>query len=324
MNSAAELPTGFVLDSSRESLNKLVTEKIARMCNLKPEDVSVGEIIHLVENLDFSDEFSIRRVGHLIKKYLGIDFYDQKLVYALIGDERRLRLLQEISQRLKQFAEYYRQIEPRHLSFGVFAPAYAQAYKEIDFNQGSRFNSLLVGALTIDTVFEYTALTKSFFPKAQTFTLDIEGEETRKASDFIFGSGAKLPFAGESLNLIQTNYLLHMLQEDSKNPDAINPYELRRMLFREFRRVLKTGGRIVMVEGKNSKVFPGSPDWLVPMLYKKEFETSGFNPNNIFVRPAASFQKWDSIYAMLRSSVNLVDDFPKTDDSGAYLITAEK
>lgn len=218
----------------REDLN--YDRRIADITGIQPRQVRDREIYSFY-NTYINDREN--PADPLFKKYLGNT--------ENVDD---FRVFQERGQQFAQLVEARLDLKPQSYSYGLFYPNYLRALNQYpDAKTKSDHTSLLVGALTPDTVQEYASCVKSVFSKAKCLITDIEGVTTTKNSEtqFVFGDAQKLPFRSGSIDTLHTNILLlHM--EDPTSQNCGN----EQSFFDEAQRVLKPGGQLLLVEGKRS------------------------------------------------------------------------
>jgi len=135
-------------------------------------------------------------------------------------------------------------------SYGLYMPSYLYALQmqEEQTAKNGPYRSLLVGALSPDTIREYATTVRTIHPDAEIHVIDLEGGLTRETMPDIVtfheGDALQLPFPDGYFNSLHTNFLLDML-EDPKG----RPQELKRQQFlTESFRVLGKGGMLAMIE----------------------------------------------------------------------------
>lgn len=196
------------------------------------------------------------------------DFYTDPINSALsvpIEIEQRFigsygntdRESQEHSQTFKHLAEGLLGLEAYTFSFGITTPSVsdmlARQQAEI-VGDGTDYRALLVGALTPQTVREFSRLIRMYFPDATRMIVDPEGIRTAAAAkqegvDFLpynFLRHDMSELVGRPVDSIHTNALLHMIK--GVTDLALLDETIQRMFFAQAGKVLRPGGRLMMVE----------------------------------------------------------------------------
>lgn len=144
-------------------------------------------------------------------------------------------------------------------TFGLFAPSYLEglssssdtfdryfgAYEEP--RDRKQYKTLLLGCSSIPSAKEFTSFVKAVNPKATAIIADIDSlaVQLAKESDALVvqADAQRIPLEDESVDFVATNFLLISLvdQLGSGEESAIT-------LMKEVNRILKPGGRVVMVE----------------------------------------------------------------------------
>ncbi|NMC36448.1 methyltransferase domain-containing protein [Candidatus Beckwithbacteria bacterium] len=265
---------------SPEELMGYAAAQIARINHLKANEVQTIEVAALASiltgNTDFlgstqakdlllSCSYYPDLINFLFRKYLGLDKLE------------RGREMQEKGTCLILGAELLLNTPVLSTTYGLFFPSYSellQRYREENPVLPEGYSSLLVGAMSTNTIFEFQALNKAFFPNGHTYVIDLEGVTLGATDNFVLGDGYHLPYGVDSFSTIQTNYLLHSLREP-KNP------EQHIKLFAEFYRVLKPGGCVLSVEGRLNKISDGTTVEQIRQELQSELREAGFQNLNI-------------------------------------------
>ncbi len=186
------------------------------------------------------DSASAFIVKGALKTYLGIDDLTEERIDNPTREDKERR------QWFAQNASAYTGLESGAMSYGIGLPFYLERLGEVRQRIGSHEDqkSLLLGALTPDTIKEYELALAMTLPKSRAYVTDIEGVLTPKPNQFVYGSGVQLPFADNSFDTIHTNYLLHAFE--AEGVDGLAAYQ---QLIDEIYRVLKPRGTAILVEG---------------------------------------------------------------------------
>lgn len=184
----------------------------------------------------------------------------------------------ETCQTISQSMEFFEGTFPLAMSYGLFMPSYQEALrdqKERRDEKSETHTSLLLGALTPDTVREYAIAVRDVYADAKCHVIDIKGGKTRgtltEAVDFHLGSALDLPFEDGTIDSVQTNFLIDHIEDKT-----ISTVKGRHMeVFREAHRVLNTEGELVMIE-------IGKP-YFEPMLYQVGFRDVTINDSEMFL-----------------------------------------
>ncbi|MEK7571640.1 MAG: class I SAM-dependent methyltransferase [Patescibacteria group bacterium] len=212
--------------------DRQLSQRIAALNSLTPSDVKPHEVgvVYSTHNL--------RYMTSLTDKYVGQH-----------GTERGKA---ERFQQFGQLAETLLDLPPTYFSYGLFASSYIrglQRQQEEPRKTGEPQRTLLAGALTEDTVKEYTSSVRFIHPDALCYVTDVEGESTSKlpeASGFVYGDAQRLSFADGVFDSVHTNILLPNLTDNS--PLITFPETKRTRFFAEAARVLNEDGRLLLVE----------------------------------------------------------------------------
>jgi len=277
----------FVLRSEHLSdTTRLLRLKTSSINNLNPADISFAEIDEMITSLsknEFNDE--------LITKYLGEGANPKQ------DNEVSLKC-QRYSQSLYKTGEYLS--GQNILFYGRFLPTY---YKELlnykKINNSDNHDSLLIGAFTEDTALDYQSTVKSIFTKAKSLVIDIEADYLKyKVPDFQIMDGLNTSFQDNSFDTIHTNALLHQLKDVSKN--NYDKFISIEKLFKETYRLLKPGGKIIMVEGDLKDTLSLVINSHIENVIKRLLTPIGFS--NINVKPAEVFSDSSNIDRFMRNS----------------------
>ncbi|RJQ38514.1 hypothetical protein C4559_01860 [Candidatus Microgenomates bacterium] len=193
----------------------------------------------------------------------------------------------EAVQRLKQSVEFALDLDPNCLSYGLFIPSYIKMFRA-DEGDCLKHRSLLVGALSIDSVAEYKATIEKLYPLSNCLTIDIEGKETAKFQGFCFADGLKTPFLKDSFGSVYTNMLLNSLKHSEETKTLAGE-----KFFKEMYRIIKPKGDLLMVEGNLDSIYgPGDPNPILTL--RNGLLAAGFA--EVDIEPALSFKKRGHIY----------------------------
>ena len=114
--------------------------------------------------------------------------------------------------------------------------------------------ALLLGALSALSMRAFTLLAREVYHIDQAYTIDLNSSQAKKRPEngtFLYGDALHLPFQTDTMDIIQSNQLLHMIVTDGNErvPDgATEENEAMNRLFEESHRVLKPGGHVIMRE----------------------------------------------------------------------------
>ncbi|MGF7228660.1 MAG: class I SAM-dependent methyltransferase [Candidatus Saccharibacteria bacterium] len=108
-------------------------------------------------------------------------------------------------------------------------------------------HALIIGADSPFSARAFECLAKEEYGAARAHIVDIKGgkDKTRHGT-FVYGSGTQLPYRSGSMDLVQTNQLLHMIEDPTDQGRSRR--ELTGVLLSEVSRVLAPGGQLVMRE----------------------------------------------------------------------------
>ncbi len=268
--------------------------EIAKMGGIHTQEVSEAEVAILASGLNprlsdqyFKDPALITEVHKLLfesqdpdsfvfslkRKYLPSIFnFSEDFDYT--NYERKVT---ELEQQFLQLAEALLNLKTNFYSYGVFFPSYLQMITEAKKTGAvpDDLTSLLVGALTADTVKEYQHLMQLLAPQGQAITIDLQGVDTPKQGPFVFSDAFRIAAHSDSFNVIQTNMLIHHLVDGNSRSSRSSSRD-RVKLFGEFYRVLKPGGIITLVEGDLEAYYVGSSIQRAALLIESELTDSGF------------------------------------------------
>ena len=182
--------------------------------------------------------------------------------YALKkGDERLLTYLpttgdtSECFQALEQAVELGYDLDAQRFSYGIFGLNYLRgllAHRGKMEKLGicsEKYSSLLLGALTPDTVREFATIVHTAFPdEAECHVIDLESgakaETMKDIVDFRVANAMHLPYADNTMHSVQTNALFPFLSET----EGLSNEAARQQVFSEVSRVLAPSGIFLMVE----------------------------------------------------------------------------
>ncbi len=213
------------------SEKNILRKRIAAVNGLPPISVDYEELTILYRHFNL----------------IGIDEKSEWVYNKYVGRHAgRARV--EKSQQTFQLVENLLNCKPVTNSYGLFAPSYLHALEEQAEIRplADGYRSLLVGALTPDTITEYAATVRRVYHGAFCSVVDIEGHDTRKISPdiarYVGGDALHLPFADGSFDSLHTNILLDQFGDVHTGRDQRNEF------FSEAWRVLRPGGRLIMME----------------------------------------------------------------------------
>lgn len=249
-------------------------QALSQLCNLPVSKIDKYEVAHLYalesSDMPYPIRMLIANETGLLGKYI---LPPTKFLDIFTNDathEEALRLFQERRARFHHYAESILHLAPQALSYGLQAPSYRAAllaYRK-ETKSGEAHKSLLIGALTIDTVQEYETVVHGVFPEAQTAIIDLEGVETKKGNNFSFASGLSTPFASNTFDTVHTNSILHHLE------GALSDRKNRIQLFQEAYRILRPGGMLIMVEANLPWIYEMAPK-KIPEQIRIDFDRAG-------------------------------------------------
>ena len=127
--------------------------------------------------------------------------------------------------------EYCHNSEPT-ATYGIFLPTYVEAMKDKKIDK-----ALLLGTYNIRSLIEFNAGVKYLYPQAECVVIDKNpAEQVKDYRHFIEGDILDMPFAANTFDSIQSNFLFTMLEGEKEKA------------FAEVTRVLKPNGQIILVE----------------------------------------------------------------------------
>ncbi|MFZ1721475.1 MAG: hypothetical protein WAU07_03145, partial [Microgenomates group bacterium] len=136
--------------------------RISKITGVPISEVELDEIYPVYYGAPYSSPEGY----HFYTKYCGIDF--SALQFAKPEEkELMIRKVIENNQSIFQLIDLVSN-EVLSSSYGIFLPTYTQILQNIkaQTGRGEEHNSLLVGALTMDTVVEYLASVQSVFAES--------------------------------------------------------------------------------------------------------------------------------------------------------------
>ena len=125
-------------------------------------------------------------------------------------------------------------------------PNYSRLMGQYGEKQDGSGTALLIGSLTPLSSRAFHTLAPDEFGIDKTLIVDPEGGELKERQGLIYASGLELPFPAESMDVVMTNQLLHMLRDPRSRRQSFRKNSSR--LFSEIGRVLKPGGQVLMQE----------------------------------------------------------------------------
>ena len=152
---------------------------------------------------------------------------------------------------IKQRVEVLDDSPTTNNSYGLIAPSYMNHLQRLPNSPDTdtEHDALLLGALSTDTVREFTATTRTIFPKAACTVVDLSthnlGSVSTDIADIIQSDATDLPFASGSFDSVHTDHLFTYNAEHNR----WNGKE--HLLFTEANRVLASGG--LFVTGEHAK-----------------------------------------------------------------------
>lgn len=126
-------------------------------------------------------------------------------------------------------------------------PAYALMMKRYGLKTIAGASALMVGSLCSLSSRSFQVLAKQEYGTNKAYIVDPEsGAHKMRHGTFVRGSGLALDFEDNTIDIVHTNRLLHML-EDPDRPE-LSAIQKTRYLLNEIVRVLKPNGQLFMVE----------------------------------------------------------------------------
>lgn len=309
---------GFILVDKPNDLIDSIKKRASFINNLNSKDISLSQITDIVEfNMDKYHLSSF-------KKYFGVDFPPLSSQHKEFNSKH-----QRYGQLLNKLNND--DIEKCFLSYGIFAPAYIEElflYKK-ENEKNEEHKSLLIGALTIDTVQEYLGIVKSVFSNPKSLSIDVDGNYlVNEAQDFQIMNGLQTSFKDNTFDTIHTNFLLHQLcDKNGKDSDesGVDMYTKFKDLSTEAYRILKSKGKIIMVEGNLNKAFKTDNDFFIRNKIISFFRGVGFE--NIKIKPTKTFSNAKDLFSFTRSSsgnYEMINDEKNKVSKSVITITASK
>lgn len=253
---------------------------------------------------------------------------DKYLVDAV--DENKDNEYKKKSSKGQRFGQIISEIDTSFpiewVSYGTFLPTY---YKELlkykNSNNKDSHDSLLIGALTIDTVVQYQSTVASVFPNAKSLAIDIDSDYLiSEIPTFQKMNGLNTNFKDSSLDSIHTNFLLHQLTNQSAGINE-NKIDLTKRLFSEIKRLLKPGGKLIMIEGNLGTVFKTPNRSFIDESLIQILFSAGFS--NIMIKLPEKFDNSQNVERFMRSSsgnTQIIQNEKTIFDKDSIVITANK
>lgn len=225
------------------------------------------------------------------------------------NEQHRQKLLQE---RATNIASCISQV-----SYGVFLPSYYQKLLEIKENHpGSEdHHALLIGAMSIETITEFIGTVHSVFPKAKCSSIDLDNRLahlTKEIPSFQIMDGLNTSFPDNKFDSIHTNMLLNHLIDNKKRSK-----ESTQKLFKEIMRILKPGGKMIMIENPPEGY---NLDNLCNLLAGIGFSKIRVGPSKMFKHPL----DFDRFMRSSGGNHQLMEKVDLREDDRVLLITAIK
>jgi hypothetical protein len=190
-------------------------------------NISVVEFDQLLNN--YKEEISKSNLANIAYSKFN-QFFKDKHLDGKDPDSESKRMS------IMQCLEIFGDLEAGYSSYGIFIPSYLEALH--DFNKTVSHDSILVGALNMNTVKEYNYLMGSVFSQRISFIMDKDpSSEVRRYKYFMKKDILEMPFTSNSFDSIQTNFLINEI-----------PREAHTTIFNNALRVLKPNGKLIMVE----------------------------------------------------------------------------
>jgi hypothetical protein len=210
--------------------------QIADICSIHPGDVLDHEVEEIYNYHSNTTPFGLRT--STAEKYFP---------WNPDSEEFEVNTMQGIAQR----AEVLFDLPLLNASYGVTIPSYLPALREVreTGSQTEGHEALLLGALSFDTVREFSTTVRTVFPDANCTVIDIKDTVTNgKPNDFaefMIADALDLPFPPGSQDSVHTNFLIPFIDGKSGSKGR-----RRERLFSEASRVLKDDGTLIMIEPK--------------------------------------------------------------------------
>jgi len=343
----------FSLVVTKEDLAKNAKSRIAFLTGLQPSQVDPDEMRDLSSLLTLASlqpygASASNRIYGFYEKYIQkspeerqeeeLDTRGQYTGTEVNTPTPSNRTIGERTQAFRQRSEIFINPENTHyLSYGISAPSYYKALsKQRNAEKvSSTHRSLLVGALTPETVSEYVGVTTHVFPNADLHVVDIEGDATRKACEandvqWHQGDCLAMPFAPSSFDSVQSDFLFDQI----RSPLSSNTSQLETIAayFQQLHNILKPHGQLISVDNQlNREILATASQSGSDIIWK----TAKYKNNLKHVLRAAGFKDIAIEPLIAFSSRSELDkevmlgnrwDFPKktTSTFPGWLITAVK
>lgn len=308
----------FILIDQPIDLIDVQEKRLTFVNDMLSQNINLDEIKIVVNNLDKDVRCISRNDRQLTNKYL------RENVLVPNMDSSKAQRYHQLLNRIENTKPEY-----SGLSYGIFMPTYLEElslYKDKN-NQSEDHKSLLIGALTLDTVQEYMGAVKSVFDNAQTLSIDIMGGgKINKVEQFQIMNGLDTTFENNHFDTIHTNFLLHMLCDKKGNNDeqVLGDDDSKiKELFSETHRILKTDGKLIMVEGNLEYAFQTHDSYKIKAKIYNILRENGYK--NIQIKPSKLFTDINDLTRFTRSSAGNSDAVKNTQTSESTVtITASK
>jgi len=128
------------------------------------------------------------------------------------------RIVKERVQQFCQQTEGLLDLRPVSASYGLFIPSYVPALLEHhkSYKLAGQPASLLLGAQSQDSVYEYAATVHAIYPDARCMVVDIEGQDLMNISPVaalcMLGNALSLDISGSTVDSIHSSFLLNHLK----------------------------------------------------------------------------------------------------------------
>lgn len=176
-------------------------------------------------------------------------------ICAVIDPYKNLaeREVGEKAATFQQLGEALLDRSPTVMSYGIHEPSYMQSLQRLSRRSVLPVNSLLLGALTPQTVYDYSYVTRQTFPDISLHAIDLEGISTVDAyratgTAFKRGNVLEMPYPSESMDVIQGHYLLDRLRCPPAGCTDSTYIGMMRALFQQSYTTLTPEGLLVLVE----------------------------------------------------------------------------
>ncbi len=314
---------GFILVDKYFQLVDALKSRATFINDLRPQDIDFVDITTAIKARKEAKEKRpvSQKDSALYEKYLGQDI-------SCVSEKNK-----EVLSKLYSYLQILNKLksessEDSLFSYGIFAPTYLEElinYKNATNNSGDH-KSLLIGALTTDTAQEYTGIVKSVFNKAETSIIDIDNH-LKSVPGFQTMNGLETSFQDNIFDTVHTNFLLYQLHNESfenykkESEDRDNNFN---KFFKEQYRILKPGGKLIMVEGNLYEMLETTDINLIFKKLSESISDAGFK--NIKIKPPKQFTNSRDLFAFTRSSAGNQDIIDKkgTETFIDFVITATK